>query len=279
MGIAVGKSLRSRSIDKNMETIETKHTIDLSNRMYKLPIALISVLAVFLAGYLVYSFKALPQNAPREINVSGEGRAYAKPDVAMISFGAHTEAKKSQDAVNENNKIMNAVIKSIKDLGVEDKDIQTTLYNLMPLYDYGVVPMMYSYPVSNKRTFKGYSLDQQIMVKIRNFDKISEIMDKAALNGANTIGELQFTVDNMEKVRAEARSKAIAQAKEKASGMFSAAGLSRTKIVNISEGYSNYPQSMYATVMEMKDSDSTAPSIQTGQEEINVTVTLTYQVK
>ncbi len=260
-----------------MET-ETRHIIDLSNKMYKLPIAMMSVVAILGLGFLVYAFSALPQNAPHEIQVSGNGKAYVKPDIAMISFGMHTQAPKSQDAVNQNNTVMNAVISAIKGLGVTDKDIQTTLYQVQPVYSYQAVPMMYPAPVRNQ-VVTGYSLDQQIQVKIRNFDNINAILDAATKNGANTIGSLQFTVDDMEKVRSEARANAIMEAKEKAMSMFNSAGLHGAKIVNISEGY-NYAEPMYATGVAMKDSAvNVAPSIQTGQEEVSVTVTLTYRVK
>src|SRR3989344_7918833 len=259
---------------------ETMHTINLSDRLYKLPIAMITVLGVVGAGWVFSQFSALPQNAPHEIQVSGAGKAYGAPDVAVISFGAHTEAPKSQDAVSQNNKIMNAVIAAIKKLGVDDKDIQTTLYNLMPVYDYEVQPMgaardmMYPYPGPGKQVVRGYALDQQIQVKIRNFDNINAILDAATSQGANTVGSLQFMVDDMEKVKAEARKKAIMEAKEKAMAMFKDAGLSGQKLVNISEGYDGYPQPMYGVTMEKAADSASAPSIETGQMEVNVSVTL-----
>ncbi len=249
---------------------ETKYTIDFSNRMYKLPVTIISVVAVFLAGLLVYQFKSLPQNAPVEISVSGESKAYAKPDIAIVNLGMNTQGLKSQDVVDKNNQVINAVIKSIKDLGVEDKDIQTISYNLTPLYDW----------TQDGRVFKGYSLDQQIRVKIRNFDKINDILDKATSNGVNTVGDLQFTIDDMEKVRSEARGKAINQAKEKALNIVNQAGLKIVKLVNISEGSGPYPQLIYGKAGGiMMESASVTPQIQTGQMEVNTTVTLTYRVK
>src|SRR5438477_12232277 len=105
--------------------LETTHTLDFSDRLYKVAIAFITVLGVVGAGWVFTQFGALPQNAPHEITVSGQGKAYAKPDVAMVTFGVTTEAPKSQDAVNQNNAKMNAVIDAIKSLGVQDKDIQT----------------------------------------------------------------------------------------------------------------------------------------------------------
>jgi len=281
-------------------SLETEHTLDVSDRLYRILIACVAVVGVAAAGWVVYNFSSLPQNAPHEINVSGDGKAYAKPDVAVISFGAHTEAPKSQDAVTQNNNIMDAVITSIKGLGVSDKDIQTTMYSLQPLYDYNVpVPMMapaatgtssgkasagmaIAYPIQTRSTvLRGYSLDQQVQVKIRNFDNINAILDAASKNGANTIGSLQFTVDDMEKINAEARDAAIAAAKQKATDMFGAAGLSGAKIVNISEGYNNYPQPLYGVAKDVMatGSGTTAPSVQTGQLEVDTTVTLTYRVQ
>lgn len=253
-----------------METIETNHIIDLSDRLYKLPIAMIVVVGVVGAGWVFSQFGALPQNQPREIQISGEGKAYAKPDVAMISFGMHSEALKSQDAVNANNIKMNAVIVAIKAQGVEDKDIQTTMYNLQPKYDYSI---------RGDSTFAGYTLDQQVAVKIRNFDNINAILDKATVAGANTVGNLYFAVDDMEKVQGQARAQAIMKAKEKANSMVAGTGLRLGKITNISEGYGGYAQPMYVSAMAKDSMESVAPSIQTGQQEITVTITLTYQVK
>lgn len=229
------------------------------------------VAVIFVAFQAWYQYSNLPQNVPHEIVVSGEGKAYAKPDVATVNLGVHTQASTSQAAVDQNNKIMNDVISAVKNLGVDDKDIQTTAYNLSPQYDY----------TEKGRIFKGYSLDQQAQVKIRDFSKISDVLDKASSAGANTISDLQFTVDDMEKVRADAREKAIAQAKEKADSLLGAAGLSGGKIINISEGFSPTPQPVAyglggGSAMALP---SVAPQIQTGQTEVDSTVTLTYQVQ
>ena len=271
--------------------LSTEHVLDISDRLYKIAIGLVAVVAVAVIGWGVYAFNSLPQNEPHEIQVSGEGKAYVKPDIAMISFGAHTEAPKSVDAVSQNNTIMDAVNKAVKSLGVEDKDIQTTLYNLQPVYDYNVQPMMgapagaggevmsYPYPGGGTTVLRGYTLDQQVQVKIRNFNNINAIVDATTKNAANTVGSLYFTVDDMEKIRSEARENAIKQAKEKAGSMFAAAGLS-AKIVNISEGYAYQPvYGMGRAIMEKAVDAAPAPNIQIGEQEISTTVTLTYKVR
>lgn len=280
----------------NPSAPETKHVVGPSDRLFKLMITVVAVAGVFLAGELLYQFSALPQNQPHEISVSGEGKAYLKPDVAMVSFGVTSQAQKSQDAVNQNNTKMNAVIAAVKALGVEDKDIQTTGYNLNPVYSYdrggGVMPMdaisgsapssmYYPVPGPGSPVITGYSLEQQVSVKIRNFDNINSILDKATAAGATNVGQLNFTVDNPEMARAEAREKAIKDAKEKINSIAKQSGLRVGKLVNVYEGYNSYP--MYATGSAMKDSiapsPSVAPEIQTGQMEISSSVTLTFQVR
>lgn len=250
---------------------ETKQ-IEFSNRVYLLGAVLVAVVVISYLGGLFFQYKMLPQSYLPEVSFTGEGKAYAKPDVATIVLGMHTQGMKSREVVDENNKVVNKAIESVKEAGVEEKDVKTTLYSLYPIYDY----------TEEGRVFRGYTLDQQIAVKIRSFEKISDILDKAASLGMNTIGDLRFEVDDIEKVKAEARGKAIEGAKIKAEETAKQAGLKLLKLTNIYEGGGCcYPQPMYG-VEAMGGAvakESVAPSIQAGQTEITSSVTLTYRVK
>lgn len=250
---------------------ETKK-IELSNRFFVLIAILIGGLVVSYLGQLVYQFISLPQNYPQEITITGEGKTFAKPDIATVSLGVKTEGLKSADVVNQNNEKMNAIINSVKELGVEDKDIQTTAYYLTPVYDYSEW---------SGRVFRGYSLDQRVSVKIRNFEKISDILDKAASEGSNNISDLQFSVEDPEKARSEARKQAIEQAKTKATSFAADAGLRIVKLVSVSEGYSPVPTRYGLGGSEdmMLEKASIAPQIESGQLEITSTVYLTYRVR
>ncbi len=266
---------------------ETK-TIEISQKLFMLLGAFLAVVAISMIGTVVYQFRNLPESYPREISVTGEGRAYGKPDVVTIALGAYTEAEKSQDAVSKNNQIMDAVIKSVKEMGVKDEDIKTTMYNLNPLYDYAkpeIMPMYYPPYPDQKRKITSYSLDQQIEVKIRDFTKINEILDRATENGANIVGSLYFTVDDMEKIRSQARQQAIEQAKEKAASLTNQSGLQIVKLLNIYEGYygGGMPYGCGLGCGGLNQSADAsyakAPQIQPGQTEVSTTVTLIYRVR
>lgn len=246
--------------------------IDLSNRFFTLVVILTVGAVVSYLGNTIYQFYALPQNYPEQVTVSGTGKFFAKPDIALVSVGVRSESTASQDAVNRGNKIMADIINAVKESGVDEKDIQTTAYNLTPNYDY----------TEEGRIFRGYSLDQRINVKIRDFGKISEILDKATSNGANDVGDLRFTLDDPETAKAEARAKAIDQAKEKAVSLFAQSGLKMGKLINVYEdygecGYGGCPQPMGGEMMA-KDAN-VAPQIESGQLEFTANVSLTYWIK
>ncbi len=256
-----------------METEQKQ--FDLSNRLYYLILAIGVGLLIYIAVSIGFWFF----NDNSQINtfsVTGEGKTYVKPDVAIATLGVTTDGKESADVVKENNEKMNAVIKAVKNLGIEDKDVQTSMYSLYPKYNYTKDRGSY---------LDGYTLNQQITVKIRDFDKISGVLDVATQNGANEVGNLQITVDDQETYKAEARQKAIDAAKEKAKEMAAESGIKLGKIVSISESYGGY-NDMYPMSYSAKYDSATgmggasvAPQIETGQEEITATVYLTYKIK
>ena len=83
----------------------------------------------------------------------------------------------------------------------------------------------------------------------------------------------------VEKLKAEARAKAIADAKKKADELKNQIGIKLGKIVTFTEGYGGYPGIYYAEAKGMGGGDASGPSLPPGENEISVNVTLTYQIK
>ena len=75
------------------------------------------------------------ENPARTISVNGEGRASAAPDMAVISIGVQTQGKTAVAALRENSAAMSSTIKQLSDLGVAEKDIQTSGLSINPRYD------------------------------------------------------------------------------------------------------------------------------------------------
>ena len=146
---------------------------------------------------------------------------------------------------------MNVVIKLFGELGVDESDIKTTQYNLQPRYEYlkevnperiEVDEIEYIRPNDNgKRVIVGYTLNQSVGVKIRDLEKIGEIIKETTEVGVNQSGGINFTIDDTDVLKAEARDEAIRKAKEKAVDIASVSGLELGKLVNVSEGGSYIP--------------------------------------
>ena len=268
-----------------------EQTIKFLNKIFVLSAILVAGVVIFLLASIGYQQSSLSQQDQNQITVSGEGKVYAKPDVALVSFGVTSSGTTVAGVTSKNTAQMNAVIDAIKKLGVADKDIQTTNYSLTPVYSNNYIvpapiPMTSSSAVSGAiiRTgsaLTGYTLEQDVQVKIRDFTKIGDIISGATLNGSNIVGALQFSIDNPEQFHDQARAAAILQAKTNASNLAKESGIGLGKIINVYENNYVVPMVYNSAVKAGGGTTESAPTptVQPGQQEIDVTINLTYQVR
>ncbi|GAA0730083.1 SIMPL domain-containing protein [Clostridium malenominatum] len=123
-----------------------------------------------------------------KMKVNGLGIVRVQPDVAIVNLGVVTENKDLETAQRENAIKSNSVINALRQMGIDEKDISTASYTIEPQYDY----------VEGRQIFRGYRVSNILNVKVRNINKVGEVVDNAVKNGANTVNNIKFTVDNME---------------------------------------------------------------------------------
>ena len=207
------------------------------------------------------------------ITFSGTGEIFAKPDLAITSFSVLTQAKTVAEALNENTKKINAVIDFMKKQGVAEKDLKTINFNIFPRYEYQrVEPQIYPYP-PGKSVLVGYEVDQSLEVKIRDLAKVGQILQGGADAGANQVGNLNFTIDKADELKSQARKQAIDQAKAKAKELTSQLGVRLGRVVSFSESGST---PIYFGLEKMGGS---TPQIETGENKIEATVSITYEIR
>lgn len=234
-------------------------------------------------SYVVSYSKSIAPSTFRSFLVSGEGKVVAIPDVAQISFGLITQGGKNIGAIqNENSEKVNVMIEFLKSQNVDKKDIKTQNYSLEPRYQYYNCP----HPESSVTPcpppdIVGYTINQTIQVKIRDFAKIGDILSGVVQKGANNVSQLSFQVDDPEKIKSQARTEAIKHAKEKAEAIAKSAGFKVGQLLSLDEsGY--FPQPIYRTyglgAAEIK-AEAVSPSIEPGSQEITINVTLRYEIK
>ncbi len=241
----------------------------LKSYLYLTIIVGIIYLMIVITWYLnLYSKRTTPLGGL--FSVSGEGKVIAMPNVAEIRLSVINEGKDLTIVQKENSEKMNKVINFLKEKGIKSEDIKTEAYNLQPQYNWQTTPYQ----------ILGYTLKQTILVKVRDFNKIGEILNGAIKNGANEIIGPNFTIDEPEKLKSQARKIAIKRAKEKAEEIAKLSGFELVKITGFQELEEGviYPfESMGVT--EVKSVEKSLPKIEPGFQEIKATVILTYEIK
>jgi len=208
------------------------------------------------------------------ISVSGSGEIWVKPDLAIIDFSVVTEKKTIEDAMTANTKKMNDTINAIITQGIEEKDLKTTNFNIFPRYEW-----IKSEFIEGKRVLVGYEVDQTLEVKVRDLTKIGSIIQSAVNAGANQVGDLQFTIDNQEALKSQARKEAIENAKLKAQEIANQLGVKLVKVVSFNENSVVPIFRPYFTDRAIKEAETTpAPQIQTGENKIEVNVSIVYEI-
>jgi uncharacterized protein YggE len=204
------------------------------------------------------------------ITVSGEGSVFGAPDVAVATLGVQADATSVGDARSKAATSMDAMVKALKDGGVADKDIQTTQFSVDPRYDYS----------GNKQTLIGFTVSNIATVRIHDINKTGELIDAAVAAGGDLarVQGLQFTIDDPSALQNQARQKAMADAKSRADTLAQAAGVQLGAPRSISEGGGATPITFGAADIARATGAPNTP-IQTGQLEVQVTVSVVYELK
>jgi len=261
-----------------MEVLQTK-----GKRMKCVLLTLMAILLAFLIVLLgVYIINEIKRGkyigqdieAQNKITVSATGEIYAKPDLAEVSFSVITEEKTVTETLSKNSEAMNKILDSIKGQGVEEKDLKTTGFNIYPRYEWHEKAQIT--PPQGERVLVGYEVRQTVKVKIRDLGKIGDIIQGATDAGANQVGDLRFTIDKEDEIKKEARKQAIDKAKEKANELASQLGVRLVRITNFQES-AVYPR-FYALEAIPSGLGGEAPEIEPGENLIQVTVSITYEI-
>ncbi len=218
------------------------------------------------------NFIGLDSQHLRTITVTGEGKVSVVPDMASLSFSVITQDKKTDIALNLNNEKANKVIEYLKKEGIAPEDIQTTIFNIYPVYKRD--------PNFISREIDYYEVTNRINIELKDLEKANTIIDGAIRVGANKVDSLQFLVSNEDELKKEAREKAVKQAKEKAEEIVLALGVKLGRTMDFSETRDYYLP--FRTEREMMVADSNIAyevPLEPGENDIRINVSINYEIK
>jgi uncharacterized protein YggE len=206
-------------------------------------------------------------NSNPGIHVTGEGIVKVTPDKVTINSRIEHEGQSATSVKSQNDEVVDKVIKFLKSEGVAEKNINTDYINLNKRYNY------------NDKTYT-YVASQAISITLEDISKYELIMKGLLENGLNGISGIEFESSEIEKHKAEARKRAVLNAKTKAEALAEPLGQTVGKAFMISEGSSSNYQPVYRA-MEMKASSDQASNQETiapGEMEVNIKVNVAFQL-
>lgn len=273
----------------------------LKERLMKAGTALLVVFAVYgavLSLSALKNYRYIGGGYGNVISVSGEGEVFAVADIAQFGFSVVAEHATLAEAQEASAKSMNAIIAYLREAGVEERDIKTTNYSANPRYEYRDAAVSVSYPAmgggiepaimpiwdgGDTRVLVGYEVRQNITVKVRDTEKVGDIVTGVGSRGATDIYGPDFTIDDQDELEREARELAIEDARTKARQLAKDLDVRLVRVVSFSEnGGGYYP--MYRAEMSVMDSAGgkttpVSPELPAGENRVASYVTITYEIR
>lgn len=208
-----------------------------------------------------------PPLPPARIIVTGDGSVTAPPDYAEIASGATNQAKTAKEASDANAKVIVALNAALKSDGIAASDVQTLRFSVSPVYG---TPQQNSPP-----KLVGFSVSNELRIKVRQIGKVGEILDSLIQAGATDSGSVQFLHSNMSQVLDQARQAAMTDARRKAEIYAQSAGLKLAGVAWVTE----VPASTTPTPFPMRAyAAAGAVPISAGTDTLSVQITVGYEV-
>ena len=215
------------------------------------------------------------------IHVIGLGSVSLEPDMANMKFGIESFAQTVSEARIVAAETMDVVRATLLENNVNQKDIQTTRFDIFPRYDYEEVVVAGRY--TSKQVLSGYVVSNSANVKLREIDRIGEVVDDATKVGGDLlrIEGINFTVEDIEPYMATLRQKSVLDAFSKAKEYASFSSVELGSVISIVEGVSPSLRSSSDIGYEMMRSMAPSPitPIDTGELDLKLSVQMVFSIK
>lgn len=208
------------------------------------------------------------------IVVTGTAEARVAPDLATLSIGVTTQAKRAQDAQEQSNKSTADFLAKVKPMIGSKGTVQTGSINLYPVY---------SQPSPGETNFNpqivGYRADNTLSIRLTDFTLVGPVIDTAVASGLNNIQSVSFGLQDDTDARMQALSDAVKQARKKAEVIASAAGVQIVSVIVISEEGARVIPFEAQPMMARAASAPTPTPVEAGDVVVDGNVTIKFLIK
>jgi len=231
----------------------------------------IKTVCVLVIVGIVIGFYVYRDSTAATVSVTGNSQMTVAPDRLIVYLLIQTQDESAVVAKNENAEIYDDVLNALLGVGVEMNDIETENYNIYPQYNWS----------SGRQDIIGYTVSNNIKIKIEDFDNADKVVDASVDNGA-LVSYINFELSNEKsnEYKALVLANASQDAKAKATAIATSLGKELGRIVSItSSEYNYYPYPVYKMgEAESSDVREVATNIQPENLVVSATVIVVYKI-
>ncbi|MGB7338712.1 MAG: SIMPL domain-containing protein [Phototrophicaceae bacterium] len=206
------------------------------------------------------------ESMPNTITVNGNGTSSLEPNMATLSVGVEKFGQDILSVYQDVNSTIAEVMSALETLGIEDADMRTIGLDVY------VSPVQMGGMESQNET----RISNRINIIIRDLSQIETVIDTAINNGANSVFGLQFGISDTSILQSEARTNALADARNRAEEIASNLGVELGAVLHVTElqgGNFGFQESLNA----MMDSANGGAVVEPGQVSVSLTMQVTYR--
>ncbi len=229
-----------------------------------------SVLLLFMV-LLVPALRAQDHASIPTLSVTGTGEVRAQPDQAIVRLGVTQEGTTAREAQQKANSVAQAILTSLRQLGIDSKQIQTSQLTLYPVYTHnGPEPVR-----SEPPRIAGYRASNILSVTVDKIEQVGQVVDAGLKAGSNQVEGITFGLKDDTATRQQALTQAAGEARRKAETIAKALNVQLEGIHEVIEGgVSVMP---VREMMMMARADASTP-VAPGEVTVNATLTVKYRI-
>jgi uncharacterized protein YggE len=228
-------------------------------------------LALALACGLALAPASHADDDVRSIQISGEAERRIAPDMALLLMEVVSESPDSAVARREADGITAAVLKVLRNHGIESPDIDSSALSIQPQYRW----------IKNeqRQELVSYRVSRGIDVRLLDLDKLGVVLEAVSESGINSMQPPRLGLVDEESVYREVLEAAVRNARERAAVIANALDEDLGDTLSISTHRSPVPRPMAQERMMMAAADSAAApgsSYESGYLTYSVTLTASF---
>lgn len=196
-------------------------------------------LLLSMAAFAVVASTPLPDGP--HIVVTGEGKVTVTPDSARVRVGFEQRASQPLPAKQTVDRQVNALLAGSERFDIAEADIHASDLSVNEDVDYDD---------KGRRISNGHIAGRSVSVVLKDLQRLNEFLDFCLAAGASDISQVSFESSRAAELRAEAKRKAVASAREKGEEMATAFGTRMGQVYSIDSVNSRSSDGWGATTLD-----------------------------